>query len=200
MNFSFRSYISFDILRRILSDYFGYNIFYVMNITDIDDKIIKRARQNYLYEKYVKAATTVSLDDLLADQKEVLEQFNAICRETNDPNKKLMYERMLIKMNDAMETLIMAVASNDPEKIDEARVLYLGEAKDPIAEWLDRKEGSTIKDNAIFETLPRYFENEYHRDMDALNVSIFKNNNLYNKNLFYKFGIDITARCTYTCV
>uniref|UniRef100_W8B8T6 Cysteine--tRNA ligase, cytoplasmic n=1 Tax=Ceratitis capitata TaxID=7213 RepID=W8B8T6_CERCA len=165
-----RSYISFDILRRILSDYFGYNIFYVMNITDIDDKIIKRARQNYLYEKYVKAATTVSLDDLLADQKEVLEQFNAICRETNDPNKKLMYERMLIKMNDAMETLIMAVASNDPEKIDEARILYLGEAKDPIAEWLDRKEGSTVKDNAIFETLPRYFENEYHRDMDALNI------------------------------
>lgn len=165
-----RSYISFDILRRILSDYFGYNIFYVMNITDIDDKIIKRARQNYLYERYVKAATTISLDVLLADQKEVLDNFNVICRETTDPNKKLMFERMLIKMNDAMETLIMAVASNDPEKIDEARVLYLAEAKDPISDWLDRKEGSTVTDNAIFETLPRYWENEYHKDMAALNI------------------------------
>nr|CAH7726848.1 unnamed protein product [Callosobruchus chinensis] len=48
-----RSYITFDILRRVLTDYFGYNVFYVMNITDIDDKIIKRARQNHLYEKYV---------------------------------------------------------------------------------------------------------------------------------------------------
>ena len=34
-----RSYVTFDIMRRILSDYFGYDIFYVMNITDIDDKV-----------------------------------------------------------------------------------------------------------------------------------------------------------------
>ena len=36
-----RSYISFDILRRVLQDYFGYNVLYCMNVTDIDDKIIK---------------------------------------------------------------------------------------------------------------------------------------------------------------
>ena len=35
----FRSYITFDILRRILADYFNYDIFYVMNITDVDDKV-----------------------------------------------------------------------------------------------------------------------------------------------------------------
>lgn len=64
-----RSYISFDILRRVLSDYFGYDVFYVMNITDIDDKIIKRARQNYLYEIYVKEKRT--LDNLLDDAKSV---------------------------------------------------------------------------------------------------------------------------------
>lgn len=34
-----RSYISFDILRRILMDYFKYDVFYCMNITDIDDKV-----------------------------------------------------------------------------------------------------------------------------------------------------------------
>jgi len=28
-----RSYISFDILRRVLESYFGYEVFYVMNIT-----------------------------------------------------------------------------------------------------------------------------------------------------------------------
>ena len=37
-----RTYLTFDIVRRVISDYFGYNIHYVMNITDIDDKIIKR--------------------------------------------------------------------------------------------------------------------------------------------------------------
>ena len=34
-----RSYISFDILRRILKDYFKFDVFYCMNITDIDDKV-----------------------------------------------------------------------------------------------------------------------------------------------------------------
>lgn len=28
-----------DILRRILVDYFGYDVHFVMNITDIDDKV-----------------------------------------------------------------------------------------------------------------------------------------------------------------
>lgn len=37
-----RAYLSFDILRRVMKDYFGYDIQFVMNITDIDDKIIKR--------------------------------------------------------------------------------------------------------------------------------------------------------------
>ncbi len=34
-----RSYITFDILRRIMVDYFGFEVMYVMNITDIDDKV-----------------------------------------------------------------------------------------------------------------------------------------------------------------
>jgi len=38
-----RNYVTFDIIRRILSNYFGYNIKMVMNITDIDDKIINKS-------------------------------------------------------------------------------------------------------------------------------------------------------------
>ena len=34
-----RSYITFDIIRRVLADYFGYDVFFVMNVTDIDDKV-----------------------------------------------------------------------------------------------------------------------------------------------------------------
>mmetsp|Transcript_16773 Transcript_16773/g.29386 ORF Transcript_16773/g.29386 Transcript_16773/m.29386 type:complete len:772 (+) Transcript_16773:380-2695(+) len=40
-----RNYVSFDIIRRILEDYFGYNITLQMNVTDIDDKIIKRSNE-----------------------------------------------------------------------------------------------------------------------------------------------------------
>jgi cysteinyl-tRNA synthetase len=37
--------------------YFGYNILYVMNVTDVDDKIINRARRNYLLDHFCATAT-----------------------------------------------------------------------------------------------------------------------------------------------
>lgn len=37
-----RTYLSQDIIMRILRDYFNYDVVFVMNITDIDDKIINR--------------------------------------------------------------------------------------------------------------------------------------------------------------
>ena len=43
-----RNYIAFDIVRRVMLDYFGFDIMYVMNITDIDDKIILRTHRNHL--------------------------------------------------------------------------------------------------------------------------------------------------------
>ncbi|CAH8588958.1 unnamed protein product [Dicrocoelium dendriticum] len=33
-----RTYIAFDVLRRIFRDYFSFDVLYVLNITDIDDK------------------------------------------------------------------------------------------------------------------------------------------------------------------
>jgi cysteinyl-tRNA synthetase len=47
-----RNYVTFDVIKRVLEDYFGYNILYVMNVTDVDDKIILRARRNHLLEQY----------------------------------------------------------------------------------------------------------------------------------------------------
>lgn len=48
-----RNYVTFDILRRLLQDYFGYNIQAVMNVTDVDDKIIVRARRKHLLQQYL---------------------------------------------------------------------------------------------------------------------------------------------------
>ena len=58
------SYIRFDTIRRILCNYFNFNVFHVMGITDIDDKIIVRAgiqNQEFLsmaayYEEEFKVA------------------------------------------------------------------------------------------------------------------------------------------------
>lgn len=35
----YRNYVTQDILRRVMTDYFGYDVHFVMNITDIDDKV-----------------------------------------------------------------------------------------------------------------------------------------------------------------
>ncbi len=40
-----RTYVSFDVMNRYLR-YLGYDVTYVRNITDVDDKIIKRAAEN----------------------------------------------------------------------------------------------------------------------------------------------------------
>ncbi|KDQ18769.1 hypothetical protein BOTBODRAFT_28275 [Botryobasidium botryosum FD-172 SS1] len=55
-----RNYVTQDIIRRILVDYFGYEIQFVMNITDIDDKIILRARQTHLLNDFRSQNTHLS--------------------------------------------------------------------------------------------------------------------------------------------
>ena len=76
-----------------MSDYFGYNILFVMNITDIDDKvkaheniypnmitpnqIINRARQNHLLLEY--KASNKPLEEVKSDAKEALK----VCEHTS---------------------------------------------------------------------------------------------------------------------
>lgn len=41
-----RTYVTLDVVRRIMKDYLGYNIILCQNVTDIDDKIIIRSNEN----------------------------------------------------------------------------------------------------------------------------------------------------------
>lgn len=45
-----RNYVSTDVIRRILLHYFDLKVNFVMNITDVDDKIIVKARRKRLYD------------------------------------------------------------------------------------------------------------------------------------------------------
>lgn len=49
-----RTYLSVDMMRRVLVKYFNYDVFFCMNITDIDDKII--ARSNEVGEEFTAFA------------------------------------------------------------------------------------------------------------------------------------------------
>uniref|UniRef100_A0A803THM6 Cysteine--tRNA ligase, cytoplasmic n=1 Tax=Anolis carolinensis TaxID=28377 RepID=A0A803THM6_ANOCA len=162
-----RSYISFDILRRVLKDYFKYDVFYCMNITDIDDKIIKRARQNHLFEQYTEKKPSAT--QLLEDVQIASQPFSAKLQETSDPDKKQMLERIQAAVKTAVESLENVLKKKLSEG-DVNRHVLLQEAKDILAEWLDAKFGSQVTDNSIFSKLPKFWEEEYHNDMAALNV------------------------------
>jgi cysteinyl-tRNA synthetase len=60
-----KKYVSTDIIRRIMKDYFGFRIKFVMNTTDIDDKIILQGRQQYLLARFKQehAAENDSVSD-----------------------------------------------------------------------------------------------------------------------------------------
>lgn len=76
-------------------------------------------------------------------------------------------------MESAITLLKEAVKSNDEVKIKEAEKQLIMEARDPISDWLDGQFGATVTDNGIFSTLPRHWEEQFHKDMDALNVREF---------------------------
>ncbi|XP_011785503.1 PREDICTED: cysteine--tRNA ligase, cytoplasmic isoform X2 [Colobus angolensis palliatus] len=164
-----RSYISFDILRRVLKDYFKFDVFYCMNITDIDDKIIKRARQNHLFEQYLEKRPEAA--QLLEDVQAALKPFSVKLNETTDPDKKQMLERIQHEVQLATEPLEKAVQSRlTGEEVNSCVEVLLEEAKDLLSDWLDSTLGSDVTDNSIFSKLPKFWEGEFHRDMEALNV------------------------------
>uniref|UniRef100_H3B5Y6 Cysteine--tRNA ligase, cytoplasmic n=1 Tax=Latimeria chalumnae TaxID=7897 RepID=H3B5Y6_LATCH len=165
-----RSYISFDILRRILMNYFKYDVFYCMNITDIDDKIIKRARQNYLFDQYKEKKPAAT--QLLEDVKTAIKPFSAKLADTTDPDKKQMLERILRAVTSAVGPLEEAVqqGQQSAEETNKHAMVLLEEAKDLLSDWLDAEFGSQVTENSIFSTLPKYWEGEYHKDMEDLSV------------------------------
>ncbi|KAK5935807.1 hypothetical protein CgunFtcFv8_021130 [Champsocephalus gunnari] len=164
-----RSYISFDILRRILKDYFKYDVLYCMNITDIDDKIIKRARQNHLLEQYTEKQphATQILQDVLSARG----PFQANLALTTDPDKKQMLERLDAAVAAALQHLQAAMEGKAAQEVVQplAEVL-LQNSKDMLSDWLDTQFGSQVTENSIFSILPNYWEGDYHKDMEALNV------------------------------
>lgn len=76
-------------------------------------------------------------------------------------------------MTGAVDKLTAAVKSNDESQILEAKHNFLQQSKDPLANWLDAKEGSNVTEHSIFEKLSRHWEDEFHKDMSALNVIWF---------------------------
>ncbi|KAI3425944.1 hypothetical protein D9Q98_007914 [Chlorella vulgaris] len=180
-----RNYLSFDIVRRVLEDYFGYSCLYVMNVTDVDDKIILRARRNHLLASYAAAATDsqqVFVDSQAAlaaavdKQQSKLAEAEAALAEAQSADCSgggAEKRREELATCVAQEQLLLskqeAAAAAAAELGAAAGVQQLLDvAGDALAVQLDQRLGATVTDPAIYRAHAAKYEAEFLEDLSAL--------------------------------
>ncbi|KAH8656562.1 tRNA synthetases class I (C) catalytic domain-containing protein [Tricladium varicosporioides] len=187
-----RNYVSTDIIRRIMRDYFGFNVNFVMNITDVDDKIILKARRQRLLElekrktysksELSKIAATAfqsyaqeNLPELLksSDNSE-LTPSNYVARRDTAYGKVLGGGTLTgegkpgdaeAKMKMHLTNLTSAAAAIQENKV-------FGGADEILLPYLDSlyKESIDGNNHTIWTDVTKYWEQQFMEDMDALNV------------------------------
>lgn len=190
-----RNYVSTDIIRRIMRDYFKFDVRFVMNITDVDDKIILRGRQQFLlaqftakhpelddetlsttkqaFEAYLKKNLSLLPTDLKPDQyaEESKKAYGHVLAgkalEGDGPpgDKEAKVKMHLKTASAAAEALILAGA-----KTINVTDFYT-KTEDALLPYLDTLYGSTIdaNDHSIFTRLTKKFEDRFMDDVRALN-------------------------------
>ncbi|OBA23044.1 cysteinyl-tRNA synthetase [Metschnikowia bicuspidata var. bicuspidata NRRL YB-4993] len=174
-----RNYVCSDICRRILRDHFGYNINFVQNVTDIDDKIIVAARQQHLFEEKIATKYNAVTPELAASIRLYLLDYVA----KNLPEFKGDVATELVSYIDALDLQALAVAN--PKLPMYARAakkahgaaygemsfeLFLAAVEEVAVPTLDKQFGSSVTDPEIFRKLPAFWENKFNQDMERLNV------------------------------
>ncbi|KAI9351300.1 tRNA synthetases class I (C) catalytic domain-containing protein [Obelidium mucronatum] len=189
-----RNYITFDIIRRIMEDYFSYDVNFVMNITDIDDKIIITARSQYLFNNK-KASTSGLSQDLISEVEKAwrefveaklgkylvqasADNFAALVKtfedgkgpSLNDEPKFQMWMKATIRALKAIDAAKAEFAAGKGKSNKESSDILLEEVRDVFAPALDKALKHTVTDHQIFRDFTGYWERDYFKDMDALNV------------------------------
>ena len=175
-----RNYVTIDILRRILRDYFKYRVRFVQNVTDVDDKIILRARQRHLLNAYKarRLQGSPEKEDVLAKSLQAyirkhlpkvpesegpFKELSNFYPNESDP-KTLMHLRTASK---AAEALKMQKDPNLPA-VSEMHP----DLEDVVRPYLDTNQSADFdaKDHSIFTSLTREYEDRFTEDMRSLNV------------------------------
>ncbi|KAK0708022.1 tRNA synthetases class I (C) catalytic domain-containing protein [Lasiosphaeris hirsuta] len=186
-----RNYVSTDIIRRILMHHFGFQVNFVMNYTDVDDKIIIKARRNRLLElekekpyssgqardlvfKAFGAYAKSNLPLLLGDDSAELTESNYQQR------KDAAYSRVLSggtlsgegKPSDAEAKVKMHLNNMDSAARALQNSTGLEGAEEVLLPYLDSlyKETIDTSDQTIFTDLTQAMEKAFNDDMVALNV------------------------------
>jgi cysteinyl-tRNA synthetase len=177
-----RAYLTFDILRRIMEDYFHFDLLYQVNITDIDDKIILRARQNKLIQDYTQECLASGdyaalLDYVTKAVAAMRQKLEAKVAELKEPLPEGTAPKLVEARQKALEETTYKLTEFgkvevDVEAVKEQKSIpdLIKASHDALAAQLDEERGSTITDQKIFEDHARKFEREFFEDMTALGV------------------------------
>ncbi|KAI1171180.1 cysteinyl-tRNA synthetase [Nemania sp. FL0916] len=191
-----KNYVSTDIIRRIMKDYFGFDVKFVMNTTDIDDKIIVKGRQQYLLDRFKQEHVTE--DDSVSDL--VLIEASAALRyyiRKNLPSPlpldisseafigavdELYKEATAGEEGQAATAagLLLKVRIETVRSVAEALLTrwklkpldFFAKTEDVLLPYLDALHGAEMDSNNhdIYLRLTQNFERRFFEDMDALNV------------------------------
>ncbi|KXJ93317.1 cysteinyl-tRNA synthetase [Microdochium bolleyi] len=185
-----RNYVSTDIIRRILMHYFGFDVKFVMNFTDVDDKIILRARRNRLLE--VEKKKQYSKDDLAKLGTDAFEAYaksslplllsdgSGLTAGNYTERRDTAYGKVLAggtlsgegKPGDDEAKVKMHIGNMDAAAKAISSQQVFGGADEILLPYLDSlyKESVDTSDQSIFTDLTKFMEGEFTDDMDNLNV------------------------------
>ncbi|RUP50856.1 hypothetical protein BC936DRAFT_137380 [Jimgerdemannia flammicorona] len=190
-----RNYLTMDILRRVLEEYFKYDVLFVQNITDIDDKIIVRARQAYIYTQYKDSVLALSpalisevrqawrfyaesklakingaVAEAIADWKQFESNLTPeeLTKAVKVEEKFKMHVAALKSSHNALVLADKEIAAGDNSKESADRLIEA--SKDVLATWLDKQRGAEVNDPRIFRDLPAFWEADFFGDMESLNI------------------------------
>ncbi|KAF1345965.1 tRNA synthetases class I (C) catalytic domain-containing protein [Delphinella strobiligena] len=189
-----RNYVSTDIIRRIITDYFHFHLEFVMNITDVDDKIILAARQQHLLRQFIqdhKTLDTKVLDETkLAFQQYVQNNLSqlpenieptAFANEADKEYGHVLKGQALAKDGsapgdkEAKIKMHLKTAASAAEALSDVNAeidTFYAKASGVLLPYIDSQLGHTIdsKDHSIFTTLTKNYEDRFFHDMRSLNV------------------------------
>ncbi|KAJ5689386.1 cysteine--tRNA ligase [Penicillium macrosclerotiorum] len=144
-----RNYVSTDIIRRIMRDYFKFDVNFVMNITDVDDKIILRARQQHLFNEYVAANPTVTPEVLDTTKKAYSAYLKKNLSLLNPELPASEYQKEVEKAY-AVVLSGGALPGNQKAGDDEAKVKMHIKTVASAATFLNKAEAGAATDPAAF--------------------------------------------------
>lgn len=191
-----RNYTTLDIIIRILQDFFKFKVHFVMNVTDVDDKIILRARQRHLLaklqageltiddrkapdglreiglaalEKYVgKNLKGILDDDALRLADRILKIDQIIAAQALETSEGEVEQKAKRKMH--IRTALGASRALAKVEIGEHATTEDSQHLDDILmPYLDSKASIDASDHSIFSKLSRKYEDRFWEDLRSMN-------------------------------